>query len=315
MSPRLSPARVVSISFRSNASPARRRPGFTLVELPAVSRRKRGAFTLVELLVVIGIISVLIGILLPALSGARASARSVASLSNLRQLGIALTSYRNENRGYYPRHSSLSTEVPRTRWADDIYPYMKATEVYLSPQLDADERDRMTVPFAHTVDQTTGAAVPGLTVYWGGYGYNFQYLGNSRGPGGVAAFHANSSRIKAPSQTIAVADTHGSKNGTGAWTTQGQYVVDPPLMSVNLGSRGSRRASAEPGPGNYGYTGGNDGDPAHRSTPAERNKGKVNVLFCDGHGEPLKLKELDDFNGDGQVDNGYWNGQADPNVR
>ena len=66
-----------------------------------------------------------------------------------------------------------------------------------------------------------------------------------------------------------------------------------------------------------GSPAGNDGDPAHRATPVERNRKKVNVLFCDGHGEAMKLAEMDDLNGDGVVDNGYWNGlaNADPTVR
>ena len=63
-------------------------------------------FTLVELLVVIGIIAVLVAILLPALNRAREESRRSMCLSNIRQIGMALQMYVSENQGYYPTHSN-----------------------------------------------------------------------------------------------------------------------------------------------------------------------------------------------------------------
>jgi len=65
-------------------------------------RTRRTAFTLVELLVVIGIIAVLVGILLPVLGRARESAKRVACLSNLRQLSTAFVMYCHENHDWFP---------------------------------------------------------------------------------------------------------------------------------------------------------------------------------------------------------------------
>jgi hypothetical protein len=65
-------------------------------------RRSRRAFALVELLVVIGIVALLIAILLPVLSRARAQANRVACLSNIKQLGTALLMYCNDNDEYFP---------------------------------------------------------------------------------------------------------------------------------------------------------------------------------------------------------------------
>jgi prepilin-type processing-associated H-X9-DG protein/prepilin-type N-terminal cleavage/methylation domain-containing protein len=79
----------------------------------------RDAFTLVELLVVIGIIALLIGVLLPALIKARESAKQVQCLSNMRQLATAMISYTEENNGRFPARGGQAVTLgnagdPRT---------------------------------------------------------------------------------------------------------------------------------------------------------------------------------------------------------
>ena len=75
------------------------------------SNRKTG-FTLVELLVVIGIIALLISILLPSLSKAKKSALKVKCAANLHNLGLSLQTYCSENRGKLPNLLDLATVAP-----------------------------------------------------------------------------------------------------------------------------------------------------------------------------------------------------------
>jgi prepilin-type N-terminal cleavage/methylation domain-containing protein/prepilin-type processing-associated H-X9-DG protein len=96
-------------------------------------RRLKG-FTLVELLVVIGIISVLIAMLLPALNKAREAARTVSCLSNIRQVMQGLMMYAQDNRGGLP---FMYVNPPYTIWAGALGGgpgrYIKNASVFMCP--------------------------------------------------------------------------------------------------------------------------------------------------------------------------------------
>src|SRR5690348_16536957 len=94
----------------------------------ALCRRRFGAFTLIELMVVIGILAILMALLLPALSRAKAKAHQITCLNNNRQMLLAATMYANDHDDEYP---------PRWRgtntWPFKLKPYYVNWKIIACP--------------------------------------------------------------------------------------------------------------------------------------------------------------------------------------
>lgn len=106
----------------------------------------RSGFSLVELLVVIGIIALLISFLLPALRAARDNAKTVVCANQLRSLGMAFLMYANNNGGWLPDWSgwhvypdgSSPYDSPGLGWVEKMAPYLPPTSpVYNCPSFPA----------------------------------------------------------------------------------------------------------------------------------------------------------------------------------
>ncbi|CAN5670911.1 hypothetical protein BH09PLA1_BH09PLA1_26200 [soil metagenome] len=218
----------------------------------------RRGFSLVELLVVVGIIAVLIGLLLPALSRAQAAAKRVQCLSNLRQMATAAVTYAaNNHNSYPPAYYSTSNGVVAYGYHWDF-----------TIILDLSTGKRTLIPGLLWTGQTH-AQIHQCPVFEGrsntlmdpytGYNYNTSYIGHGDAELSFGKFvpPAKMNQVRRPAETALFGDGQYA-NGANKFMRSPLPAPLDPHSVVSSGTQGFR------------------------------HRGMTNVAFCDGHAESLK---------------------------
>jgi prepilin-type N-terminal cleavage/methylation domain-containing protein/prepilin-type processing-associated H-X9-DG protein len=244
------------------------------------TRSARGAFTLVELLVVIAIIALLIAILLPSLAKARRQARTTACLSNLRQLGMSFLMYTEANHGQSFVYNSWETYGGDQGWLEDLRPfYAQVDAVRFCP-----EATEPTVNFFQDYGDAFHTYIPfvGTPASYGLNGWWYRQLSASMNSAQNQLIYAGVTR----SQYEMMQPHRGMRDAT----------IVPVIGDSNKIDSWPKRDDPTPAEGNYTtFTGDRGGGTSPRMLgrfAIARHGTFVNLLFLDGHAATLPLSEL-----------------------
>jgi prepilin-type N-terminal cleavage/methylation domain-containing protein/prepilin-type processing-associated H-X9-DG protein len=271
----------------------------------------RAGFTLIELLVVMAIIVVLASLVLSGIVAARDAAASVQCQNNLKQLGLAITQYHDQNKAYpqyraeYPPITN-AYGVVRPRWQWLLAPYLGGWAQHPDAIVAAGNGDPTYtfVPLDNanllcpSMDSSSSFA---YSIRNGAYGYNFGYLGNNRtlvdGDNSTPTLRYPITSVKEQSRTIAFGDSRGGGIPHGGHS----MTLDPPHMVVRFDNlsvdspywlQAPFNGTALPGVNPYGPDEGSGDAPIPFSPAEARHRGRANVVFLDGHVESQTLAGL-----------------------